>query len=65
MLGSLLAKRESVTFGDFVASQAVTQNMSRREKVTSCFAGLLAFSQIGACEVIQSQSEDNSMASFG
>ena len=37
--------------------------MSRREKITSCFAGLLAFSQIGACEVTQSQ--DNSMATFG
>ena len=37
--------------------------MSQREKITSCFAGLLAFSQIGACEVTQSQ--DNSMATFG
>ena len=51
-LKGLLSSKASVSFNSLVDKQA-SRAGSKRKKVTSCFAGLLAFCQAGECEILQ------------
>ena len=72
-LSELLAQKGSISFKDFVKRQQQDKKSCRasaaalaekQTKVTSCLAGLLAFSQCGACELIQQPQQDASKPVF-
>ena len=58
-LKTTLFSQSTITFDSFVNDQkGHHSNLStsdKRKKVTDCFAGLLAFSQAGECELVQKQ----------
>lgn len=44
--------RGGMKFSDFVKGQPGQDQDSKRKQVTSCFASVLAFAQVGACEIV-------------